>query len=824
MKNECKYTQIMDKSNNITQNPAIVRSLQGKSNNSSNNDSPTQKDYAHATQSSPNLDPEKSESVIKKRQLSVKSNTWTGHRLDLKSSPPQLPQPGGDEEEDSYLQDEDDSMPRVEPMIDSQVELNREKDRIALWQNENHRKRINFQPNSVDHISDSDGPTQKIYNEEDEEEDCNNKINDDDLPTQKVNKAEDEVSETQKVDCSSDAFTQQVADIELTSEGPVSEGPTQQVDVNENEDDEPMTQVIGTNDEDNDNQPTQLTHENAVLQVNSTPVGYKNDNNYNDNNKDDEERIVSSDDESTNNNKKQKKRMVITPTTAVIAKKRKLDHITPARPLQFEVMGSTPRGDILQRGTHERVPKKSRLAEETPITRSVVQRGDMVNREEEEEKHKNVFTLGDFAWVRWTNDKCFPVKTVNKGLKKLEFNIRELGSINDRVEVIFGDNKTGDATVSHLYPLDLQVGDNVKYEDDKKSNFVVKELKYSENCGSFYTFCGKEKNCAVLSNSKNTQVIEAPIYKLYMVRKLWGKYLKSRNLEKNDLDDSAAVAALLYSPQRRKTATVVKYEESLDERVASIYDNNDKNKNNGIFKNCVFAVTFDSKKPGGAGADERIIRKVETNGGIVLKDGFRNMFIIEKNTVRLKEEYANVKFVAVLANTYRRTNKYIEALALGWPCLAYHYIEQCIEKKQLLDNWNSYVLAAGESEVLQNFVISADMTSFRNSADNKMTLEKIFENRFKIMKEIDMIYMIEPSNTKTMKDDSRDTFRFLLLVCGVGELKTCENDATGGEVCVENYNTTNPNHDLIVSRTKTRTIYSRQWVVQSIINGRVLSY
>ena len=100
-----------------------------------------------------------------------------------------------------------------------------------------------------------------------------------------------------------------------------------------------------------------------------------------------------------------------------------------------------------------------------------------------------------------------------------------------------------------------------------------------------------------------------------------------------------------------------------------------------LFQNMVFAISF--VQEGKNTLEEMktsLSDKIKMHSGTVFDDGLREMFatVGESQTLELDPSFEETAFCAVLANQYSRKPKYLEALALGVPCLAHRWIEDCV--------------------------------------------------------------------------------------------------------------------------------------------------
>ncbi|KAM0523332.1 hypothetical protein ACHAPE_001827 [Trichoderma viride] len=136
-----------------------------------------------------------------------------------------------------------------------------------------------------------------------------------------------------------------------------------------------------------------------------------------------------------------------------------------------------------------------------------------------------------------------------------------------------------------------------------------------------------------------------------------------------------------------------------------------------LFEGMVFAISMSLDKKNEK-TRASIEAKIKQAGGLILESGFEELF--EPSTVMstcnvpstdggeplgLSSSYSNYGFTALIADTHSRKVKYMQALALGLPCLAHQWVVTCLNKGVLID-WEPYLLAAGSSAILGNAVRS----------------------------------------------------------------------------------------------------------------------
>lgn len=125
-----------------------------------------------------------------------------------------------------------------------------------------------------------------------------------------------------------------------------------------------------------------------------------------------------------------------------------------------------------------------------------------------------------------------------------------------------------------------------------------------------------------------------------------------------------------------------------------------------LFDGMVFAISVAADR---GKLEARIVQA----SGTVLQDGFQELFqslpsmtstdgASDDNTdLVLSQRGFESGFTALIADAHSRKAKYMQALALGLPCLAQQWITACLHKGALID-WQPYLLCAGASAVLGN--------------------------------------------------------------------------------------------------------------------------
>lgn len=156
-----------------------------------------------------------------------------------------------------------------------------------------------------------------------------------------------------------------------------------------------------------------------------------------------------------------------------------------------------------------------------------------------------------------------------------------------------------------------------------------------------------------------------------------------------------------------------------------------------LFAGMAFAISFQSKQLGEkdshyksrVASSSQVANKIKQGGGKVLANGFDQLFEVTpvKNADREATSIASTPqpdeeisiappaqdtgFTALIADGHSRKVKYMQALALGLPCIHERWVTTCVEKQKLVD-WSDYLLCAGNSAFLGDAIRSRSLVSY----------------------------------------------------------------------------------------------------------------
>ncbi|RMZ79686.1 hypothetical protein DV738_g3254, partial [Chaetothyriales sp. CBS 135597] len=141
----------------------------------------------------------------------------------------------------------------------------------------------------------------------------------------------------------------------------------------------------------------------------------------------------------------------------------------------------------------------------------------------------------------------------------------------------------------------------------------------------------------------------------------------------------------------------------------------------GLFATMVFAISYDDPT-----MKHDIVSAIKENGGSIVRDSF--MELLQSDTIAPKPEYQSTGFTALLADGFSRKEKYMQALALGLPCLSGRWILDSVEGDSVMD-WQTYLLPAGESAALDGAVRSRILPNLHHRRVEEARLEDMLQSR-----------------------------------------------------------------------------------------------
>ena len=368
-----------------------------------------------------------------------------------------------------------------------------------------------------------------------------------------------------------------------------------------------------------------------------------------------------------------------------------------------------------------------------------------------------------------------------------------------RYQIHFDDGSDDIVNAYGVKNLEFKPGDLVKVDakEYRKYSYIVEAVHNQEPSS---LFCegrgvspresqeqqsGRSKSTDVFGNTSVTVLLKStgsevamehlkklvvPIDRIYVTPSMWGSY-KDRTFTFTNLDapkpvkphTPSVVASDVTTPTSRSVRT--KAVGVVPSRPISSLQAT----RSPIFRDIVFAITNVSSE------EARKITRVgiQSHGGTIIESRFDDLFHVpqpyllkaeglkkdvlksekepepasESHSLKLRPEATNIRFACVVADRHCRMPKYIQALALGVPCLSRRWISDSVAEQQLLP-WTPYLLAAGESAYLYDAVISRSLQSF---SSHDASLAMLIDGRPRLLQGQNLLLIMSKREEETMK-------------------------------------------------------------------------
>ncbi|KAI9725000.1 MAG: hypothetical protein M1812_000276 [Candelaria pacifica] len=348
--------------------------------------------------------------------------------------------------------------------------------------------------------------------------------------------------------------------------------------------------------------------------------------------------------------------------------------------------------------------------------------------------------------------------------------IKEEGTQSLHHVVRFDDGTIDTLETQHLRRLELRLGDTVKVDIEtfRKKNFAVSGFKDrlapvadvstpSRGVGvtparaQEYPLTDVYGYATVLLTPKqressageeltnNHEKIEFPITSIYITGTMWAHFSDRTH---HRLSATPTTASRLHTPALQSSVPTTPSSRTrrlaalaLAPSRASVLPTELSTKGPCLFSGMAFAVTYlgeDAKK-------DRVIKQISQHGGRILLDGFEELFKLERlqplspsealhgetnQSLSLTQNAETLGFVCLIADKHSRRAKYIQALAIGLPCLSGRWVADCVAKGRIID-WEPYLLPSGESSFLDGATRSRILQAYpAESARFSNTLER----------------------------------------------------------------------------------------------------
>lgn len=278
---------------------------------------------------------------------------------------------------------------------------------------------------------------------------------------------------------------------------------------------------------------------------------------------------------------------------------------------------------------------------------------------------------------------------------------RDWDEQNRKATVLFRDDEEGPANLAKAVEFDLRVGDVVHYVGSRPAKRRYEVIQLSRPSATDSVISTFNRSSEATLRFGDSAAFDVPVADLYLTAndmKVWRAQRASTRAPTHEPHMPAPrpaprPARQSSSPVRGSPRRVLR-QADLPSSPTSPFRHRGgdakRRKLNAIFRNCVFSISSSRES-------KSVAHLIESLGGTVLANGLSDVVRIhttDDGRVALEPAFGTNTMAAVLADAPRRTPKYLEMVALGWPCLSTSYIKDCVESDRLLD-WLAYTLPAG---------------------------------------------------------------------------------------------------------------------------------
>jgi hypothetical protein len=380
-----------------------------------------------------------------------------------------------------------------------------------------------------------------------------------------------------------------------------------------------------------------------------------------------------------------------------------------------------------------------------------------------------------------------------------------------QLQIRFDDGNTTTLDATQVRAFDLRPGDHVKVDETgmKKHTYIIVGFKDkiadagiegspTSDCHGYTTVVLEEKRRDSLPAAKAVQSagrISVPMGSVYLTTQLWTR-LRDRSYNFSPPNSPSKSTSRIGTPITtgdplttpsfsRRGMTGPSLLKNATGRAASVASSSARSVS-GVFSNMAFVLTstaMDVDK-------EEISRMIKTNGGLVLEQGFHELFDYESadapsssqsrrrsassvdgsEGLTLKPAYKDLGFVALISDSHSRSTKYIQALALNVPCLHLRWVQDSVSTSRPVP-FIKYLLAAGVSKFLDpnGVVRSRTMTPYDPAADD-LTFDQTISNRDLLLRNQTVLLVTGKSKKEIEK---RQPFIFLTHALGSATVGRC---------------------------------------------------
>ncbi|KIW07287.1 hypothetical protein, variant 1 [Verruconis gallopava] len=352
-----------------------------------------------------------------------------------------------------------------------------------------------------------------------------------------------------------------------------------------------------------------------------------------------------------------------------------------------------------------------------------------------------------------------------------------------------------DGTVSVVDPLqvrslELRIDDCVKVDLNgmRKGTYLIQDFDHIS--GASYTDAGGHNAVKLVSKTADgTAAPQVPITvsveRIYLTGSMLPAFADRKFLAPIRKIERFATPALHISEPTSPGSRSRR--QNVDTRVHGM----EQTVTSDLFSNMLFAVTFVNIQ---TQQKDTIIKSIISRGGSLVDDGFHGIFDYNaaqaaspsksparfttnggfaREGLRLKPHTQYLGFTAVIADRHCRKEKYLQALALGVPCLHHRWITDCISQSTIL-HFERYLLPAGDSEFLGGAVHSRLLVPYAPDG-NEAALQKVFDRRSVPLRNSTILLAMSSA-------DRQKTYKFLAYAAGAKSVNCAQTLSEAKEI------------------------------------------
>ncbi|MCJ1446633.1 MAG: hypothetical protein MMC23_007139 [Stictis urceolatum] len=386
--------------------------------------------------------------------------------------------------------------------------------------------------------------------------------------------------------------------------------------------------------------------------------------------------------------------------------------------------------------------------------------------------------------------------------------------VKETYTISFIDGSESAVPAAQVKRLELREGDKIKIDLDGSRNhyFIVQRLQGGIDSNSeeskvtdIYGHTDVVVTAKLGSGRNEPEEQTFPVGAVYFPSTLKKQFTDRSPIYEND-DLAIADGTPDNTPVEGHSPPITPLSRQRSAKIASKTSSALRNSlmltaNGGLFDKFIFAITSIEDRA----MREETENSIKTNGGRVLATGFEELFSFAptmssrattpstrssrtstpsssrqtETSHQTNDEPLSFRFhtdakspTLLLADHSSRINKYLQALALGVPCLHPRYVRDCLAQQKLLD-WRCYLLPSGESEFFhknkdKKVTISRWLPHITEPSDpDQWTLQKITNNRNKWLDGKHVLIVGAGS-------DKMEAYAFIALAMGAEEVSVAK--------------------------------------------------